>query len=142
MINFEEIKNALPQRFPYFMVDKIIELEKGKRVVGIKNITGNEICFLGHFPDISIVPATMIIEAMAQVSTFLYYRKGKKPKKLNFYLGVIKDARFFKPVYPGDQLRIEINAIRFTPNNAVVKAMVFANNEKISEAELISVRRK
>lgn len=142
MLNFEEIKKALPQRFPYLMVDKIIELEVGKRVVGIKNITGNEICFLGHFPDTSIVPATMIIETMAQVSTFLYYRKGKSLKKLNFYLGVVKDARFFKPVYPGDQLRIEAKTIRLTPDSGVAKVQVYVDDEKVSEGELIFVHRK
>jgi len=142
MFDFEQIKKIIPQRFPYLMIDRITELDEGKRVVGIKNITGNEVCFLGHFPDKAIVPGTMIIEAMAQVATFSFYRRGKKQKKLKFYLGVVKDVRFFKPVYPGDQLKIEIKIIRLTYNNGVVKAKVFVDNETASEGELIFIRRK
>jgi len=142
MLDFEQIKNSLPQRFPYILVDRITELTPKKKVVGIKNITGNEICFLGHFPDKSIMPATMVVEAMAQVSTFLFYEKKKKTQKLNFFLGVIKDSRFLKPVLPGDQLRIEAEAIRMTKDNATVKVTVFADDSKTAEGELIFVRRK
>ncbi|MFA5337981.1 MAG: 3-hydroxyacyl-ACP dehydratase FabZ [Candidatus Omnitrophota bacterium] len=142
MLNFEQIKKIIPQRFPYLMIDRIVELDEGKRVVGIKNVTGNEICFLGHFPDKAVVPGTMLIEAMAQVATFLFYRESKKYKKLNFYLGIVKDARFFKPVFPGDQLRIEIKIIRLTANNGTVKARVFVDDENVSDGELIFVRRR
>jgi len=141
MLDFEQIKQALPQRFPYLLVDRIIELVPKKKVVGIKNITGDEICFLGHFPDKSIMPATMVVEAMAQVSTFLFFEK-KNTKKLEFYLGVIKDSRFLKPVTPGDQLRIEAEAIRLTKDNASVKVTVFTGQERAAEGELIFVRRK
>lgn len=142
MIDFEQIKKMLPQKFPYYMVDRIIELEEGKRVVGIKNITGNEICFLGHFPDKSIVPGTMIIEAMAQTSTFLFYRKNKKQQRLNFYLGVVKDVRFIKAVTPGDQLKIITEAVRLSVDNAYVKITAFVDDIKVSEGELIFIRRK
>lgn len=142
MLDFEQIKKSLPQRFPYILVDRIVELVPKKKVVGIKNVTGNEICFLGHFPEESIMPATMIVEAMAQVSTFLFYESNKKNQKLAFYLGVIKDSRFMKPVLPGDQLRIEAEAIRMTKDNASVKVVAFTEKEKAAEGELIFVRRK
>jgi len=142
MLDFEQIKKALPQRFPYILVDRIVELTPKKKVVGIKNITGNEICFLGHFPDKSIMPATMVVEAMAQVSTFLFYEKKKKTQRLDFYLGVIKDSRFLKPVLPGDQLRIEAEAIRMMKDNATVKVVVLVDENKTAEGELIFVRRK
>ena len=142
MLDFEQIKQALPQRYPYLLVDRVIELVPKERVVGIKNVTGNEICFLGHFPDRSIMPATMVVEAMAQVSTFLFYDGKNARKKLEFYLGVIKDSRFLKPVTPGDQLRIEAQAIRLTDDNASVKVTAFTGEEKAAEGELIFVRRK
>lgn len=142
MLDFEQIKQALPQRFPYLLVDRIIELVPKKKVVGIKNITGDEICFLGHFPDKSIMPATMVVEAMAQVSTFLFFEKKNTKKKLEFYLGVIKDSRFLKPVTPGDQLKIVAEAIRLTKDNALVKVTASTGQEKVAEGELIFVRRK
>jgi len=98
--------------------------------------------FLGHFPDKSIMPATMVVEAMAQVSTFLFYEKKKKTQRLDFYLGVIKDSRFLKPVLPGDQLRIEAEAIRMMKDNATVKVVVLVDENKTAEGELIFVRRK
>ena len=142
MLDYEQIKAVLPQRFPFAMVDRIIELEPRKRVVGIKNITGNEICFLGHFPDKAIFPAVLIIEAMAQTALFLYYDEKKKNQKLEFYLGVVKGCRFLKPVYPGDQLRIECEPFRITSDNATVKILVSIDREKAVEGEMIFVRRK
>lgn len=141
MLDFEQIKTSLSQRFPLLLVDKIIELEEGKRVVGLKNITGNEICFLGHFPDRAIFPGTMVIEAAAQVSTFLFYREKDKTQKLDFYLGVVKDMRFLKPLFPGDQLKIEALNIRLTENTAYFSIKGFANDVKVCEGDLVFVRR-
>lgn len=142
MIDFERIKKIIPQKFPYYMVDRIIELKERKKVVGIKNITGNEICFLGHFPDKSIVPATMILEIVAQVGTFLFYSRRKKKQKLDFFLGIIKEARFTKPVLPGDQLKAEVTATRITKDNAYVHSRVTVENEIVAESDMIFVRRK
>lgn len=141
MLDFEQIKQSLSQRFPYIMVDRIVDIEEGRRVIGIKNITGNEICFLGHFPDRAIFPGTLLIEVMAQVSTFLFYRETAKNEKLDFYLGAVKDARFYKPVQPGDQLRVEAQSLRITDDSAYVKIISFVENEKVAEGELIFVRR-
>ena len=142
MIDFEEIKNVLPQKYPYSMVDRILELTEREKVVGIKNITGNDICFLGHFPDCSIVPATMIIEIMAQTGTFLFHSKGKKAKKLDFFLGMIKEAKFVKPVVPGDQLKVTVTAIRITDDNAYVHAIAEVQAETVAASDMIFVRRK
>lgn len=142
MINFEEIKRVLPYKFPYYMVDRILELTERKRVVGIKNISGNEICFLGHFPDQSIVPATMILEIMAQTGTFLFYSRNKKWNQLNFFLGIVKEARFVKSVLPGDQLKITVTATRITEVNAYVHAVAMVQEEVVAESDMIFVRRK
>ncbi|MBF0571385.1 MAG: 3-hydroxyacyl-ACP dehydratase FabZ [Candidatus Omnitrophica bacterium] len=141
MINFEEIKNFLPQKFPYYMVDRIIELKEREKVVGIKNITGNEIHFLGHFPDTSIFPGTMILEVMAQTATFLFYSKSKR-QKMNPFLGVVKEARFLKPVLPGDQLRVTVLALRTTKDNAYVKATAKVEESIVAQSDMIFVRRK
>lgn len=141
-LNIEEIQEAIPQRYPMLLIDRIIELEPGKRVVAIKEVTINEPFFQGHFPDKPIMPGTSIIEAMAQASTFLFYDPNQKSKKLDFYLGIVKDVRFFKPVVPGDELRITSEPMRLAEDTAYVKAKATVNNEKVSEGELVFVRRK
>lgn len=138
----EQISELIPQRYPILLVDRIIELEQAKRVVGIKNIAINEQFFKGHFPEKPIMPASLIIEAMAQVSTFLFFKKVKKSKKLNFYLAIVKDARFFKPVLPGDQLRIEAKGIRIAEDTGAAKIVVTSCDQTICEAELVFARRK
>ncbi|MCX5781980.1 MAG: 3-hydroxyacyl-ACP dehydratase FabZ [Elusimicrobia bacterium] len=142
MLELEQIKASISQRFPILMIDRIISIEEGKKVVGIKNVTANEKLFLGHFPDKAVFPGSMIIEASAQVSTFLFYENKKPLKKLDFYLGVVKDMRFYKLVVPGDQLRIEAKSIRLVENSADVEVTVFVKEEKVASGELIFVRRK
>jgi len=142
MLDFEKIKKLLPQKFPFFMVDTIKEIQEGKKVIGIKNITGNEICFLGHFPDKSIFPGTLIVESMAQVSTFLFFKGNRKKQKLDFYLGAVKEMRFMKPVIPGNQLYIEAEALRLSRDTAYVKARAEVNLNVVAEGALVFVRRK
>lgn len=141
-LDINQIKQAISQRHPMLMVDRITGLEPGKRVVAIKNVTINDGFFQGHFPDEPIMPGTLIVEAMAQASTFLFYEPDGKSQKLNFYLGAVKDIRFFKPVIPGDQLKIEAEPLRLAEDTAYVKVKATVKDEKISEGELIFVRRK
>jgi len=141
MLNFEEIKSFLPQKYPYYMVDRILELKEKEKVVSIKNITGNEIHLLGHFPDNSIFPGAMILEVMAQTATFLFYSKTKK-QKVNSFLGVVKEVRFIKPVVPGDQLKVSVSTIRITKNNAYVHAVATVEEQTVAEGDMIFVRRK
>ena len=141
-LDIDQIRKSIPIRYPMLLIDKIIDLEQGKRVIAIKNVSINEPFFEGHFPDEPIMPGTSIIEAMAQASTFLFYQPENKSQKLNFYLGIVKDVRFFKPVLPGDELRILSEAIRLTENNAYVKVKATVKDETISEGELVFVRRK
>ncbi len=141
MLDFETVKKVLPQKFPFYMVDRIIEFIPKKRVVAIKNITGNEICFLGHFPDKSIFPGTMILEIMAQAATFLFYAK-KKNSRLDFYLGMVKEAKFMRPVVPGDQLRVIVTVKRIAQNDAYVHVIGNVDEQRVAESEMIFVRRK
>lgn len=144
MLNLDvnQIMQSISQRYPMLFIDRIIDLEIGKKVVAIKNVTVNEQFFQGHFPDAPVMPGTLIIEAMAQVSTFLFYEPDNPKKKLDFYLGIIKDARFLKPVVPADQLRIEAESVRLAEDSAYVKAGAFVKDIKACEAELVFVRRK
>lgn len=138
-LDFEAIKKYLPQRFPFIMLDRIIELEPGKRAVGIKNISGNDIFFLGHFPDKAVMPGAAIIEAMAQTAIILFataqdeQKEGKKPI---YYFGSVK-ARFLHTVVPGDQLKITVENTKSLPTGAYVTAVATVEGKKVAEADLV-----
>lgn len=138
-LDFEAIKTYLPQRFPFIMLDKVVELEPGKRAVGIKNISGNDIFFLGHFPDRAVMPGAAIIEAMAQTAIVLFasaqqeQQEGKKPVYL---FGSVK-ARFLHTVVPGDQLMLTVENTKSLPTGAYVTAVATVEGKKVSEADLV-----
>ncbi|MCH8292070.1 3-hydroxyacyl-ACP dehydratase FabZ [Candidatus Poribacteria bacterium] len=118
-IKFDEVKALLPQKFPFLMVDRVISLEKGKKAVAIKNITGNEIFFQGHFPNMAVMPGALIIESMAQTAIILFRKSYEdddatlEDEDTLFFFGGAK-VRFFKPVVPGDQLQIEVTITKAT----------------------------
>ncbi len=140
-IHFEEIKTLLPQKFPLLMVDKIISLEKGKKAVAIKNITGNEIFFLGHFPDVAVMPGALIIESMAQTAIIFFRKTYEKDdivledKSTLFFLGAVK-SRFLRPVVPGDQLQIEVAPTKVISTGGIVEATASVNDYTVAKAEL------
>jgi 3-hydroxyacyl-[acyl-carrier-protein] dehydratase len=108
-LDINEIMRILPHRYPFLMVDRIIEGEHGKRCVGIKNVTVNEPFFQGHFPGHPVMPGVLIIEAMAQVAGIMAYLASDEAVRAKVtYFMAIDNARFRKPVSPGDQLRIEV----------------------------------
>jgi len=108
-----EIMKFLPHRYPFLLVDRIVELEPPRRIVGLKNVTMNEQFFQGHFPGAPVMPGVLIIEAMAQVAGVMIYREmpdDERTRKLIYFTG-IENARFRRPVVPGDQLRIEMELV-------------------------------
>jgi len=111
MLDINEIMQILPHRYPFLLVDRITEMEPGKRIVGLKNVTINEPFFPGHFPGHPVMPGVLIIEAMAQVGGILAYLSSDEAtrSKVTYFMG-IDNARFRKPVTPGDQLRLELVA--------------------------------
>lgn len=137
-IDIKEIIKRLPHRYPFLLVDRIIDFEEGKRAVGLKNVTFNEPFFQGHFPENPIMPGVLILEAMAQTGgALLLGSVPDKEKKLIYLIGVDK-ARFRKPVLPGDQLRMEVSVTKMRGNFCQIWAEAFVDNEKVAEAEFLS----
>ena len=137
-LDFEEIKKLIPQRFPFIMIDKVLEIEHGKHVIAVKNISGNDMVFLGHFPEKAVMPGALILEAMAQTAIILFAagkekEEGKKPM---YYFGSVK-ARFLHPAVPGDQLKIRVENVKSLPTSAYVSGEAFVDDKKITEAELV-----
>ncbi|HET6465330.1 MAG TPA: 3-hydroxyacyl-ACP dehydratase FabZ [Nitrospiria bacterium] len=139
MIKASEILEILPHRYPFLLVDRIEEIEVGKRIVGIKNVTISEPYFQGHFPDHPIMPGVLIIEAMAQVGGVLAFRSNKDPKKkLVYFLGIEK-AKFRKPVLPGDQLRLEVTVAQSRPPYWKLKGTAHVGEMLVCEADLTAM---
>lgn len=134
MMDIKEIQKFLPHRYPFLLVDRIVEMEPGAKAVGIKNVTINEEFFHGHFPGQPIMPGVLIIEAMAQVGGILAFRSGVNMGKAVYFMSIEK-AKFRKPVVPGDQLRLEIQVLQQRGNvwrfsgNANVEGKVAAEAE-------------
>jgi 3-hydroxyacyl-[acyl-carrier-protein] dehydratase len=137
-LDFEDIKKLIPQRFPFIMIDKVVEVDPGKKAETVKNISGNDIFFLGHFPDKAIMPGVAIIEAMAQTAIILFAAGQEEPMNNRYFLGSVK-ARFHHPVVPGDCLKIRAVNVKSLPNGAYVSAEAFVENKKVSEAELVFI---
>ena len=138
-LDFEAVKKLIPQRFPFIMIDRVVELDPGKRAVAIKNVTGNDIFFLGHFPEKAVMPGAAIIEAMAQTAIVLFASAGRQEheeKKPLYYFGSVK-ARFLGVVTPGDQIRITVVNDKTLPTGAFVSGEAFVEDRKVSEAELV-----
>jgi len=136
MLNINEIMKILPHRYPFLLVDKILEMEVGKSIVAIKNVSINEPFFQGHFPGHPVMPGVLIIEAMAQVAGILAYSSDESVRsKVTYFVG-IDNARFRKPVIPGDQLRFEVEATGCKRGIWIFNAKAFVEGKLVTEAEL------
>ena len=132
------IMDIMPHRYPFLLLDRITRLEEGKRIEGIKNVTINEPFFQGHFPSQPVMPAVLIIEAMAQVGGLLLLHSVENPSgKLMYFMG-IDGARFRRPVTPGDQLRFEITLLKFKGQTSKMRGEAFVGNQLVAEAELLA----
>jgi len=131
-----EIRDILPHRYPFLLVDRIIELE-AERIVGIKNVTINEPFFLGHFPDFPVMPGVLIVEAMAQVAGVLVLSQIPDRKNKLVLLASVEQAKFRRPVRPGDQLRIEMQLTRRKASVAKMHGKVTVDGLVVAEAEMM-----
>lgn len=136
MLNIEEIRAILPHRYPFLLVDRILELEPGKRAVGLKNVTINEEFFEGHFPGHAVMPGVLVIEAMAQVGGVLLLSMTGNEGKLAYFGGMDK-VRFRKPVLPGDTLITEVELIRNRGGVGKVKVIGRVDGQMAVEGEFI-----
>ncbi|MCK5579364.1 MAG: 3-hydroxyacyl-ACP dehydratase FabZ, partial [Planctomycetes bacterium] len=134
-LDVREIQNILPHRYPFLLVDKIIEMEGYNRIVGIKNVTVNEPFFMGHFPGQPIMPGVLQLEAMVQLGAVLLLRRSGATKKLGVLLSLDK-VKFRKSVVPGDQLRIEAETIKSKTRTAEIQARALVDGELASEASI------
>jgi UDP-3-O-[3-hydroxymyristoyl] N-acetylglucosamine deacetylase/3-hydroxyacyl-[acyl-carrier-protein] dehydratase len=132
------IMNIMPHRYPFLLVDRMIELEDSKRVVGIKNVTINEPFFIGHFPGHPIMPAVLIIEAMAQVGGILLLSSVDNPEDFLVYFMTIDKAKFRKPVIPGDQLRFELEMLSLKKKFSKMRGKAYVDGSVVAEADLSS----
>jgi len=136
MLDILQIMEILPHRYPFLLVDRVLEVDQGKRIVAIKNVTMNEPFFQGHFPDFPIMPGVLIIEAMAQVAAIMAYLTSDDSNNKVSYFMAIDKARFRKPVKPGDTLRIEIETIFNKRGIWSVSGKCYVEETLVTEAEL------
>jgi len=142
-MDIQQILRTLPHRYPFVMVDRVLQLEPGARIVAIKNVTINEPYFVGHFPGIPVMPGVMIIEALAQAAALLTYKTLKLAEGDGtlFYFAGIDGARFKRPVTPGDQLRLEVEMTRVLRGVGKFKTRALVGDCMVAEAELMCAYR-
>lgn len=135
-LDINAIHKILPHRYPFLLVDRILELEEDKRAVGIKNVTINDQFFLGHFPQRPVMPGVLIVEAMAQVAGVLMLSKSANAGKLAYFMSMDK-VKFRKTVVPGDQLRLEVEVVKLRSKTGQVRSKAIVDNQLVAEAELM-----
>lgn len=145
IMTFEEVKGLLKHRFPFIMVDRVLEIEAGKRIKTVKNVTGNEIQFLGHFPDYAIMPGVFIVEAIGQSASILFSSTtgvGMGKEELMVLAG-INDMRFLVPVLPGHVMVIEVNVVKMLfDQGAIVEGTAMVDDHVVAKGKLSFAKKK
>jgi len=143
LMSFAEVRTLLKQRFPMIMVDAVLELVPEQRIVTVKNVTGNEIQFLGHFPEFAIMPGTLIVEALGQSASVLFSRTtslGLQPGEF-LVLGSINDMRFLVPVVPGDRMEIAVQILKTAGDITLCEGSVTVGGSVVARGKLGFARR-
>lgn len=133
-MNIQEIMEVLPHRYPFLLVDRVLERDPGKKIVAIKNVTMNELFFQGHFPGFPIMPGVLIIEAMAQVAGLMVMEKGSDSLPL---FASMDNVKFKAPVRPGDQIRFEVEMIKIKSTFVRTAGKAYVDGKVVAEAEFM-----
>ncbi|MCK5579701.1 MAG: 3-hydroxyacyl-ACP dehydratase FabZ [Candidatus Omnitrophica bacterium] len=135
-LGIKEIQEIIPHRFPFLMIDRVIDIQPNQKLTALKNVSVNEGFFVGHFPEEKVMPGVLIVEAMAQAGCiYFYYSKNLQGKNLIYYLAKTT-VKFFAPVIPGDQLKIEVTTIKLLPKVGFLKTKAFVGEKLVAEAEI------
>lgn len=138
LLDIEKILKILPHRYPFLLIDRVVEMEKGKSIVAIKNVTYNEHFFQGHFPQQKVMPGVLLIEALAQAGGVLIFHSIPEPEKVILFLSKVDNAKFRKPVVPGDQLRLEAEILKLKSKFCQMKGKVYVDEELVAEGEVMA----
>jgi beta-hydroxyacyl-ACP dehydratase FabZ len=138
MVSIRDIMDVLPHRYPFLLVDRIVEMEAKVRAVGLKNVTANEPFFVGHFPGNPVMPAVLIVEGMAQVGAVMLLSSIPDRKDKLIYFTGIDNARFRRPIVPGDQIRFELKVLKLKSRTCLMKGEAYVDGQLAAEAEILS----
>src|SRR6201996_7701012 len=136
-LDIRQIMSILPHRYPFLLIDRILESSRKKRIVAIKNVTINEPFFQGHFPEYAIMPGVLMVEAIAQAGGVLLLPEGPEHETKLMVVSGVGRARFRRPVVPGDQLRIEVDVLNWKPRAARLEGKVFVEKKLVCEATIM-----
>lgn len=136
MLDINQIQEIIPHRYPFLLVDRILEVEEGKRAVGVKNVTMNEPYFAGHFPEYPVMPGVLIVEALAQVGAVAMLKMKENQGKLAFFAG-IDGLRFRDQVFPGDTLHLEVEMTRVKGSIGKGRAVAKVDGNVVTEGEIL-----
>jgi 3-hydroxyacyl-[acyl-carrier-protein] dehydratase/UDP-3-O-[3-hydroxymyristoyl] N-acetylglucosamine deacetylase/3-hydroxyacyl-[acyl-carrier-protein] dehydratase len=137
-LNIQQILGMLPHRYPFLLIDRVLEYKEGKSLVAIKNVTYNEPFFQGHFPELKVMPGVLLVEAVAQAGGILIYISIPDPEKKFVFLSKIDNTKFRKPVIPGDQVRLEVEILKMKSRVCHVRGRALVDGDVVVEGEVMA----
>lgn len=137
-LNIQQILGMLPHRYPFLLIDRVLEYKEGKSLVAIKNVTYNEPFFQGHFPGLKVMPGVLLVEAVAQAGGILIYISIPDPEKKLVFLSKIDKTKFRKPVIPGDQVRLEVEILKMKSRVCHVRGRALVDGDVVVEGEVMA----